>query len=85
MELKNDYVVVLRNGTKGLVMSFQGKPLIIEFGNYSNPITKYSDFKQKNSAYDIVAIYNGSEIENPMNVFRKTFKVEELPLVWSES
>lgn len=85
MELKNDYVVVLRNGIKGLVMSFQGKPLCIEFGTYSNPITKYNDFKQKNSAYDIVAVYNGSEIENPMNVFRKTFKVEELPLVWSES
>ena len=84
MELNNNNIVVLRNGQRGLVTSFQDKPFTIAFANYSNPISKYKDFKQKNTAYDIIAIYNGTDLENPTMAYKKTFSLEHLQLIWKE-
>ena len=85
MELQSGNVIELRNGHIGLVCPFNdtNKPFVIVFKNYTNLVSKYSDFKQKNRTYDIVKVYDGSKVENIKALYYKD-GAKELPLLWSE-
>ena len=61
MVLGNNQVVELRNGIFGVVASFNNKPFQLIFRSYTNPISRYDEnLKNKNSAYDIVKIYEAA-------------------------
>lgn len=79
MELKANNVVQLRNGIFGVVSSFNGNPFQIIFKSYTSPVDKYDEnLKHKNSTYDIVAVFDGSTIDNPKKVFSTKFTTEGL-------
>lgn len=85
MELGNNNIVQLRNGIFGFVTSFNGKPSQIVFKAYSSPIEKYSEeLKHKNPEYDIVAVFDGSNIENPKSIYLKKFDVSQCEKLWEE-
>lgn len=88
--LNESNVVKLRNGYVGAVGSFNEKnknPWII-FKAYMSTIDKYDEkLKSKGKSentknYDIVAVYDGSNIDNVKDIFKAKFNVEELPLLW---
>lgn len=86
MRLENNHVVELRNGIFGVVASFNNKPFQLIFRSYTNPISRYGeDLKNKNSAYDIVKIYDGSTIENVTDVFSNKFNANNLNLIWERT
>lgn len=83
MKLDNNQVVELRNGLFGVVVSFNNKPFQLIFKSYTNPISRYNEeLKNKNTAYDIVKIYDGSTIENVTSVFSNSFNPSNLNLIW---
>lgn len=82
--LKENQVVKLRNGMYGVVVSFNGKPSHIVFKAYCNPITRYDkNLLNKNHDYDIMEIYDGSDIEQISSVFNKTY--ENNNLIWKRN
>ena len=86
MEIKNNQIVELRNGTYGVVTSFNDVPEMLIFKAYSNPLSHYSeDLKKKNELYDIMKIYDGSSVPNMKTVFSNKFTAKDLPLVWERN
>ena len=87
MDFQNNNVIVLRNGAIGYVASFNGKPSMLIFKNYTNTVGVYnSDLKKGgNSNYDIMSIYDGSSVEDTKAIYKKSFNVDELPKVWERS
>lgn len=83
MELTCNKIVELRNGKFGVVACFNEKPFQLVFDSFTTPIGRYNDeLKNKNTNYDIVKIYDGSSVENVLDVFKKTFNTDGLALVW---
>lgn len=83
MELGNNQIIELRNGIFGVVASFNNKPFQLIFNSYTNPISRYdNDLKNKNSAYDIMKVYNGESIERVTDVFSRKFNTNDLSLIW---
>lgn len=83
MELGNNQVIQLRNGIYGVVASFNNKPFQLIFNSYTNPISRYNEeLKNKNSAYDIVKIYSGENVEKVTDVFSRKFNADNLTLIW---
>ena len=87
MDFQNNNVIVLRNGAIGYVASFNGKPSMLIFKNYTNTVGVYnSDLKKGgNSNYDVMSIYDGSSVEDTKAIYKKSFNVNELPKVWERS
>lgn len=87
MDFQNNNVIVLRNGAIGYVASFNGKPSMLIFKNYTNTVGVYnSDLKKGgNSNYDVMSIYDGSSVEDTKAIYKKSFNVDELPKVWKRS
>lgn len=87
MDFQNSNVIVLRNGAIGYVASFNGKPSMLIFKNYTNTVGVYnSDLKKGgNSNYDVMSIYDGSSVEDTKAIYKKSFNVDELPKVWERS
>lgn len=87
MDFQNNNVIVLRNGAIGYVASFNGKPSMLIFKNYTNTVGVYnSDLKKgNNSNYDVMSIYDGSSVEDTKTIYKKSFNVDELPKVWERS
>ena len=87
MDFQNNNVIVLRNGAIGYVASFNGKPSMLIFKNYTNTVGVYnSDLKKGgNSKYDVMSIYDGSSVEDTKAIYKKSFNVDELPKVWERS
>ena len=87
MDFQNNNVIVLRNGAIGYVASFNGKPRMLIFKNYTNTVGVYnSDLKKGgNSNYDVMSIYDGSSVEDTKAIYKKSFNVDELPKVWERS
>lgn len=86
MVLGNNQVVELRNGIFGVVASFNDKPFQLIFKSYTNPISRYDEnLKNKNSAYDIVKIYDGTNVEKVTDVFGKKFTTDNLTLIWERN
>ena len=84
--LGNNQIVELRNGLYGVVASFNDKPFQLIFRSYTNPISRYSeDLKNKNSQYDIVKIYDGTNIQNVTDVFKTKFNTDNLKLIWQRN
>lgn len=83
MELNVNQVIQLRNGIYGVVASFNNKPFQLIFRSYTNPISRYDEnLKNKNEEYDIVKIFDGSNIENVSQVFGAKFNPNNLTLIW---
>jgi hypothetical protein len=83
MELTCNKIVELRNGKFGVVACFNEKPFQLVFDSFTTPIGRYNDeLKNKNTNYDIVKVYDGSSVENVLNVFKKGFDTDGLELVW---
>lgn len=81
--LECNNVVVLRNGLVGAVGCFNGKPAWLIFKSYINPIEKYNEeLKHKNANYDVMAVYDGSPIENVSVLFKSKYDVSTLDLIW---
>ena len=77
-KLACNQVVRLRNGKLGIVVCFNNTPSHIVFSSFTNPITKWDEnLKHSNDDYDIVEVYDGSTLENPIDGFKKR-KVGEL-------
>ena len=87
MDFQNNNVIVLRNGAIGYVASFNGKPSMLIFKNYTNTVGVYNiDLKKGgNSNYDVMSIYDGSSVEDTKAIYKKSFNVDELPKVWERS
>jgi hypothetical protein len=79
-------VVTLRNGKRGVVLGFNNKPFIIVFDSFTSPINRFDEttYKHKNENYDIVAIHDGSSVENAKDVYKVKFDIDTLPLLWKE-
>ena len=83
MELKSNQVVKLRNNIFGVVASFNNKPFQIIFASYTSPLGRYdAELKNKNNNYDIVEVYDGSNVNNVLDVFKRSFNADGLELVW---
>ena len=81
--LKCNQIVVLRNGLGGIVANFNNKPSHLIFKAYCNPITQYDDdLCKKNHEYDIMKLYNGEDLENITDVWKKGYTLNEDNLVW---
>lgn len=82
--IRPNVIVELRNGIRGVVVSFNGKPTHLIFHNYSNPITRYDDeLKNKNSEYDIVKIYDGNGLETITDIWKKKYDISRHQLLWT--
>ena len=83
-KLSCNQVVRLRNDKLGIVVCFNNTPSHIVFSAFTNPITKWDEnLKHTNTNYDIVEVYDGSKLENPMDGFKKR-KVGELEVLYAE-
>lgn len=84
MNFQNNTIVVLRNGSVGYVASFNGKPAMLIFKNYTNTISVYNeDFKKgTNANYDIMSVHDGSSVENTKDIYKRSFDVNNLPKLW---
>jgi hypothetical protein len=83
MEFGCNQIVVLRNGVIGVVACFNGRPFQLVFKSYTSPIGRYdSELKNKNNNYDVVEIFDGSTIENVLDVFKSKFTTEGLERIW---
>ena len=87
MDFQNNNVIVLRNGAIGYVASFNGKPSMLIFKNYTNTVGVYIRDLQTGgkSNYDVMSIYDGSSVEDTKTIYKKSFNVDELPKVWERS
>lgn len=85
-ELKSNQVVKTANGMFGIVVSFNNKPSHIVFTSFTNPVGKWNDKLEHNSVnYSIVAVYDGTKLENPLDAFKKRTNVEEtLPILFQK-
>ena len=85
MEFKENQVVKLRNGIVGVTASFNSEPFQLVFASFTTPTRRYDEnLKNKNENYDVVEVYDGSGMEDVKDAFKKSFKVEDLPIVWKE-
>lgn len=76
-------IVELRNGLFGAVAAFNNKPFQIIFTAYTTPVSRYDEnLKNKNSQYDIIRIYDGSNLDDVTSVFKRKFNPENLSVVW---
>lgn len=83
MELKSNQVIQLRNGKNGVVASFNNKPFQLIFDSFTTPIGRYNEeLKNKNTNYDIVKVFDGTQVDNVLDVFKKKFSTDDLTLVW---
>lgn len=83
MELKSNQVIQLRNGKNGVVASFNDKPFQLIFDSFTTPIGRYDgELKNKNTNYDIVKVFDGTQVDNVLDVFKKKFSTDNLTLVW---
>lgn len=83
MELKSNQVIQLRNGKNGVVASFNDKPFQLIFDSFTTPIGRYDgELKNKNTNYDIVKVFDGTQVDNVLDVFKKKFSTDDLTLVW---
>lgn len=85
-ELNNNQVVKTTNGLFGVVVSFNNKPSHIVFTSFTNPVEKWNENLEHNSAnYSIEEVYDGSALTTPLDAFKKRTKVEEtLPLLYKK-
>ena len=85
MKLSENQVVKLRNGNHGVTAAFNGEVFQIIFAAYTSPITRYNEeLKHKNSEYDIIAVFDGSDVTNVKDVFKKSFSSDNLKEIWRE-
>lgn len=83
MELKSNQVIQLRNGKTGVVASFNDKPFQLIFDSFTTPIGRYDgELKNKNTNYDIIKVFDGAQVDNVLDVFKKKFNTDDLTLVW---
>ena len=86
MQFENNQVVKLRNGKMGVVASFNGRPFQLVFSAFSMPIRRFDEnFNNSNHDYDVVEVYDGSSIDNVVNVFKASFTTNGLNLVWERN
>jgi len=86
VELKVNQVVRIRKGKNGVVMSFNDKPSLIVFDSYCAKLKDYDENlkHKKHAEYDIVGVYEGKEVENYQDVYRKKFDLSTLEEVYVE-
>lgn len=89
MDLQNKQIVKLRNNTLGVVVTWGDKPSYIVASTFVNTLDRWNDKGLRGktndvvqSKYDIVKVYDGSNVEKPTDVFKSSFKVDELPVIW---
>ena len=83
MEGKSNQVIQRRNGKNGVVASFNDKPFQLIFDSFTTPIGRYDgELKNKNTNYDIVKVFDGTQVDNVCTVFKKKFSTDNLTLVW---
>ena len=84
-KLKENQIVVLRNGLVGAVTMFNGEPAQIVFASFTKPAKRYDPktfaVSGGNRNYDIVEIYDATGVEYN-DVFKKSFKLDSLKRVW---
>jgi len=87
-KLKENQIVVLRNGKVGVVTGFLGKPAQVVFDSFSKPARSFDEktlaVSGNNRNYDIVEVYSAKEDVEFKDVFKKSFKLDELKRVWRE-
>lgn len=77
-ELGCNQVVKLRNGKIGIVVCFNDTPSHIVFSAFTNPVNKFDEnLQNKNHDYDIVEVYDGSNLNNALDAFKKRTNIEE--------
>lgn len=85
-KLKENQIVVLRNGIIGVVTGFNGKPAQVVFPSFTKPARQYDEktfvVAGTNRNYDIVEVYDGSSVETYKEIFSKKFKTEGLKRIW---
>ena len=85
-KLKENQIVVLRNGIIGVVTGFNGNPAQVVFPTFTKPARSYDEKTLQaagnNRNYDIVEIYDGSKVETYKEIFSKKFKTEGLKRTW---
>lgn len=93
-KLNVNNIVKLRNGQYGVVEGFNNKPHMFIFSGYTSNILKQYDgphYKKANDEsrkYDVVAVYDGTSIENVQDVYKKRKfdeTVKSLPCIWAEA
>ena len=86
--LKENQIVVLRNGKIGVVTGFNGKPAQVVFDSFTKPARSFDPktfvVNGNNREYDIVEVFNPREDTEYKEIFRKSFKTEGLKRVWKE-
>lgn len=94
VELKENNIVVLRNGKIGAVASFNHIPRWIIFKAFMGILSKYNDdlkYQGKNKAtssvnedsdYDIVKILDGSSITEVNDLFKDKIDISKLPIIF---
>lgn len=83
MKLEKNQVVKLRNGRFGVTASFNDKAFQLVFAAFTTPVRRYDEnLKNKNENYDIVEVFDGSTLENVVDVFKASFKADGLKSVW---
>lgn len=87
-KLKENQIVVLRNGNVGVVTGFKGEPAQIVFKSFTKPARSFNEktfvVNGNNHNYDIVAIYDGNSVETYHEIFSTKFNVESLKRIWKE-
>lgn len=84
-EIQNNQIVLLRRGNIGCVDSFNNNPHTLIFNTFTILASNYSGTSHKKKTdYDIVAIYDGSAIENIADIFKKGYSVDNLTPIWKE-
>lgn len=81
--LKDNHVVVLKNGITGIVVSFNGMPSHIIFNNFTNPLSKWDGngkYKGKDD-YSIKTILDGTSMLSAQDGFKKK-TTKDLPVLW---
>lgn len=90
MKLAVTNIVVFRDKGRGVVVGWgDNKPAYVVGARFTNPVSKWNENgrhggKAEPTRYDIVAVYDGSSIENPTDAFKASTKVENLSLIWEE-
>lgn len=90
MDLKVTNIVKFRDGGKGVVVGWkENEPVYIVGARFTNPIKKWNtegrfNNKPEPTKYDIVAVHDGSSLNNPIEAFKASIKFENLPLLWAE-
>ena len=86
MDLQVNQIVELRRGSKGVVAGFNNQPFLLVFAGFTSVLTRYNeDLKHKNRDYDIIRVYDGSNVLDVKEVFKSRFSTEGLPVVWEST